>query len=193
MKPINKLGIRFDVSKLKAFLEDCDMFGEYNQRAIEGSPHAEMTDIWVRYKNPKECIESGDFSSFGLKHESEWLKEVPEVRAISSALMGFLYGNSLGGILITKLPPGGKIKPHVDHGWHAGYYDKYFVSVKNESGAEFNFDNASIEPEEGEVYAFRNDVNHWVTNDSDSDRIAMIICIKQTKLSKEGLCLGVQQ
>ena len=193
MQPINKLGISFDVSALRLFLEGCDYFGEYNQRASKGSPHTEMSDIWARYKNPKECIESGDFSSFGLEHKSEWLKDIKEVKDISYALMGFLDGKQLGGVLITKLPPGGKIKPHTDSGWHAEYYDKYLVSLKNESGARFCFDDVSIEPKEGEVYAFRNDVNHWVTNDSENDRIAMIICIKQTKLSKEGLCLGEQQ
>ena len=117
MQPINKLGISFDVNTLKLLLEGCDYFGEYNQRAIKGSPHTEMTDIWARYKNPKECIESGDFSSFGLEHKSEWLKDIKEVKDISYALMGFLDGKQLGGVLITKLPPGGKIKPHTDSGY----------------------------------------------------------------------------
>ena len=190
MKPINKLDITFCVEYLKSWLETCDLFGEYNQRAGEDSPHKEMTDIWARYKNPEECIKSGDWSSFGLEHKSEWLKDIPEVKEISDQLMQFLGGEQLGGVLITKLPPNGKILPHVDAGWHAEYYDKYYIPIKNSKGATFSFDNATINPKEGEVYAFRNDVTHWVENNSNEDRIAMIICIKQHKLSKEGLCLG---
>jgi len=193
MHPINKINIEFNVKKLKSWLMTCDLWGEYPQRASGNSPHKEMTDIWARYKNPKECIESGDWSSFGLEHESEWLKDIPYIKDICNAIMQKTEGERLGGVLITKLPPGKEIEAHVDQGWHAEYYDKYFVSIKNGEGASFCFDGIEITPTEGEVYAFRNDVTHWVKNNSESDRIAMIVCIKQNKFSKEGLCLGEQR
>lgn len=190
----NKLDIKFDVSELKAFLVDCDLWDEYPQRrTAHDSPHSEMTDIWVRYKDPKECIKTSDWSAFTEPHESEWLKDLPQVKGICEKLMGFLDGERLGGVLITKLPPGGEIEAHTDAGWHASYYDKYYVPIQNAKGAKFCFESGEIEPESGECYAFRNDMLHWVVNESDEDRIAMIICIKQNKLSKEGLCLGQQQ
>lgn len=193
MLPFNKLDINVDVSEIADFLSDCDLWDEYPQRRIApNSPHAEMTDIWVRYKNPEECIKTGDWSAFAEEHESEWLKEIPGIKEMCDKLMSFLDGERLGGVLITKLPPGGKIQPHTDAGWHASYYDKYFIPIKNDKGAKFCFDNGEINPEEGDVWAFRNDVTHWVENNSDSDRVAMIVCIKQDKLSKEGLCLTQQ-
>lgn len=191
MKPVNKLNISFDVQGVKTFLEECDLFGEYTQRSDgETSPHKEMTDIWARFKDPKPHVESGDWSGFADKHESVWLKDIPGVKAICDSLMDFLGGEALGGVLITKLPVGGKITPHTDAGWHAAEYDKYYVPLKNAKGSEFHFDDCFICPEEGDVYAFRNDKVHWVENNSTEDRIAMIVCIKQNKLSKEGLCLG---
>ena len=194
MKPINKLNISFDVSTLKKFLVNCDLWDKYPQRrTAEASPHSEMTDIWVRYKNPDECIKTGDWSAFTKEHKSDWLEDIPNVKTIASRMMEFVGGDKLGGILITKLPAGGKIQPHTDAGWHAEYYDKYYIPIKNCKGAKFCFDNCEIDPDEGDVYAFRNDNNHWVKNDSSEDRIAMIVCIKQTKFSKEGLCLGQQQ
>ena len=194
MKPVNKLDIKFNVEKLKNFVVNCDLWDKYTQRRVaKGTPHSEMTDIWVRYKNPEDCIKNGDWSAFTEKHKSEWLEDLPDVKFMAKYLMKHLGGKQLGGILITKLPPGGRIQPHTDSGWHAEYYDKYFISIKNSNGARFHFDDCHIEPSEGEVYAFRNDKNHWVENDSSEDRIAMIICIKQTKFSKEGLCLGQQQ
>ena len=188
--PINKMGINFDVSKLKVWLEGCDLWGEYPQRGLGDSPHREMTDIWARFKNPEECMKSGDWSSFMLEHDSEWLKDIPYIKNICNAIMEKTEGERLGGVLITKLPPGKEIEAHIDQGWHAEYYDKYLVSIKNGKGARFCFDSVEVTPKEGDVYAFRNDVSHWVTNDSEEDRIAMIICIKQSKFSKEGLCLG---
>lgn len=190
MLPFNKLNISFDVEYLKGYLESCGLWDRYNMRRLTGSPHVEMVDIWARFNNPEPFIKSGDWSKFVDEHESEWLFKIPEVEEICQQLMQYLDGERLGGVLITKLPPNGKIYPHVDNGWHAEYYDKYFVSIKNGKGAKFCFDDGEIEPNEGDVYAFRNDKNHWVENKSNQDRIAMIICIKQSKLSKEGLCLG---
>ena len=194
MQAFNKLPINFDIVELKAFLEVCDLWDKYPQRREpQGSPHSEMVDIWARFKDPREHIESGDWSGFTGEHESVWLEDIKEVKSISGDLMSFLDGEALGGVLITKLPPGGKINPHIDSGWHAEYYDKYFISIKNQSGAKFCFEGGEIEPKEGDVYAFRNDKMHWVENNSKENRIAMIICIKQNKLSKEGVCLGQQQ
>lgn len=193
MLPFSKLGIEFDVGKLCKYLEGSTLFGELPQRGLKGSPHENMTDIWARYKNPEGSLKTGDWSSFTEEHESEWLKEIPGVREVCDALMDYLGGTQLGGVLITKLPAGQEIHPHTDGGWHATYYDKYFLPIKNEPGAEFCFEEGSIIATPGEVYAFRNDVVHWVENNSTEDRIAMIICIKQNSRSKEGLCLGQQQ
>lgn len=195
MSNFTKLDLNFDVSKLKEFLLSCDLWDKYPQRRIaEGTPHSQMTDIWVRYKNPEECIKTGDWSAFTQPHKSEWLEDLPQVKDICSQLMRYLDGEALGGVLITKLPAGGVIDPHTDAGWHAEYYDKYFVPISNCKGAKFFFDDGEIEPREGECYAFRNDVNHWVENNSQEDRIAMIVCIKQSKLTKGGgLCRGQQQ
>jgi aspartyl/asparaginyl beta-hydroxylase (cupin superfamily) len=99
----------------------------------------------------------------------------------------------LGGVLITKLPPGGEITPHVDGGWHAEYYDKYLVPIQNEKGAVFCYNDIELQPKDGEIYGFRNDVQHWVKNESNSDRIVMVVCVKQDRYSKEGLCLGDMQ
>jgi len=66
----------------------------------------------------------------------------------------------------------------VDSGWHAEHYDKYYVPILNHPGATFNFPDGYIDPLDGEVYWFRNDVPHSVTNASDSDRIAMIVCVE---------------
>ncbi|MBL4651264.1 MAG: aspartyl/asparaginyl beta-hydroxylase domain-containing protein [Flavobacteriales bacterium] len=194
MKPFNDIGVRFDVEELGDFLISCDYWGEYPQRGSEGSPHSQMVDIWARFKDPQYSLDTGDWSVFLDEHESIWLKDIPEVKGICEKLMEVTCGDRLGGVLITKLPPGGKITPHIDSGWHATFYDKYMVPIRNKPGSKFCFEDGYIEPEEGQVFGFRNDVLHWVENDSDEDRIAMIVCIHQSKFSKGGaLCLGEQQ
>lgn len=152
-----------------------DLFGRRSTRA-ETYAHGGMTDIWVRYNAPENLG-----PRFNDEHDSIWYpeaQEIPEVRPICMALMSAVWGERLGGVLITKLPPGGKIHPHVDGGWHARYYSKFYVPIVNDEGAVFGFPGGEIHAVPGEVWAFRNDVPHWVENASQRDRIAMIVCIR---------------
>ncbi len=163
-----------------ALVRQPELFGKYTTRAEQyNTPHAQMTDLWVRYNDQKNVG-----PSFNEEHDSVWYPEVfaiPQVRPLVMSLMAHVEGERLGGVLITKLPPGGEIKPHVDFGWHASYYEKYFVPILNDEGAVFGFPDGVIRPQLGEVWWFRNDVPHWVKNDSSRDRIAMIVCIKAHK------------
>lgn len=194
MNPINSIGLSVEVGELKEFLSTCDLWGEYTMRSDgETSPHKQMTDIWARYKDPSENLKTGDWSDFFIEHDSEWLKDIPSVKRICSEIMEHVNGSRLGGVLITKLPAGAEITPHVDGGWHATYYDKYLVPILNEDGAVFCYNGVNQHTPNGDVYAFRNDKQHWVKNESVNDRIVMIVCIKQNKFSKEGLCLGDTQ
>jgi len=175
-----KLNMSVNVEPLKKALdENISLFGKYNYRGAEGGPHVEMKDIWVRYNDINPYLESGDFSTFADEHDSIWYDviNVLPVKEIAFKIMEHVDGERLGGILITKLPPGGKIKRHIDGGWHAAYYDKYYVPVKD-YGSTFNFTDGALLAGEGNVYWFDNSIEHWVENDTDMDRIAMIICIK---------------
>jgi len=181
-----KIDLTVNIEPLKKALnKHADLFGEYPQRGeSETSPHHEMTDIWVRYNNIKPFLASGDFSGFSDEHDSIWydcVKQIPEVFEPVFKVMTAVDGERLGGVLITKLPPGGEIKPHYDNGWHAAYYDKYYIPIQNKKGASFYFHDGVIEPQEGEVYWFDNSNFHWVKNETNIERIAMIVCIKTRK------------
>lgn len=137
----------------------------------EASPHHGLSDIWVRYA--QDITEPGP-------HESVWYPcaDLLPVREIVYPLMSFVRGERLGGILITKIPAGRECKPHRDPGWHARYYDKYAVQIQSAPGQQFCFEGEALETKPGDVYWFRNDVTHWVTNPTPYDRITLICCIK---------------
>lgn len=174
-----KLNERYNVTEMADFLMSAHgLWDEHNKRrTFPNSPHSQMTDIWARFGD----VSDGDYSILGEEHDSVWYKSasvIPNIKDIVFKLMTEVKGERLGGVLITKLPPGGKITPHIDGGWHAEYYEKFYIAIKNPQGASFCFENAIISAEDGECYWFRNDVLHWVENNSDEDRIAMIVCIK---------------
>lgn len=164
-----------------ALVRQPELFGRRSARkdGYEGSPHLAMSDIWVRYNHPDNL--AAGMAAFNAEHDSVWYPEaayIPEVRPICMHLMALVGGERLGGVLITKIPPGGSIAPHVDGGWHAEYYDKYYVPIQNDDGAVFGFEDGVIAPRLGEAYWFHNGRPHWVENNSQMDRISLIVCIR---------------
>jgi len=189
-KSFEKIPLVVNVEDLKTYLESHpESFDDYPDRL--SGPHAEVSDIWVRYNNAKNRG-----PGFNDPHFPVWYPisaKLPDVFKIAFELMGFVNGEHLGGILITKLPPGGRVGVHTDSGWHAEFYDKFYIPVKNKPGSKFCFPDGDIDPQEGEVYQFDNSIPHSVENNTDEDRIAMIICIRTVATSLRAKLLSDEQ
>ncbi len=182
-----------DLSRIqKEVKENYHLFGSRPDRCYKGGGHSDVRDIWLRYGDTTEYFETGDKSVFLYPHESIWYPEsdaIPESKVICERVLDITGCTQLGGVLLTKLPTGGRVRPHVDSGWHAEYYRKFYVPIKNKVGAVFGFEDGDIEPNEGDLWEFNNQYTHWVNNDSKEERIAMIICAQKTG---GGSCLGEQ-
>ena len=173
-KSFHKVAIGLHVAGLINELEqNPQLWDEHPQRRISpNSPHAQMQDIWVRFGR-------GDTSG---EHDSEWYDSaelLPSAKKLAFLVMGIVDGERLGGVLITRLPAGAEIAPHIDKGWHADYYEKFYVALA--SPGVFGFEDGDIIAKEGDCYLFRNDRLHWVKNDSDTERLTMVVCIKTDK------------
>lgn len=147
-----------------------------------GTPHSQMSDIWVRYNDETKHKESGDYSTFNDPHISRWYPaydSLPQLRPIIFGLMTRVEGVQLGGVLITKIPPGGRIDPHVDGGWHAEYFNtKLYVVLQSNPLCRNRVGDEVVVMRPGDVWYFDNTVEHEVVNDGDDDRITLIICIR---------------
>lgn len=145
----------------------------------EFSPHHGLSDIWVRYNAQKHF--DGDRAQFMEPHLAEWWKaaaHLPSARRLAFELMHAVDGEHLGMVLITRIPPRTNCLPHKDGGWHAQFYDKYAIQVKSARGQAFCFEDVRHECGPGGAYQFDNARLHWVENDTDSERITMIVCIR---------------
>lgn len=176
--PFCKMPFRFDVDGLNNSINSCEhLFDSHKERtSAVGTPHADVRDIWVRYNAPENKGENFNDCHFPVWYPCVY--ELPESAAIALGIMAQVGGEHLSGVLITKIKKGGSVLRHIDKGWHASFYKKYFVAIKNRKGARLCFDAGYIEPDDGDVYCFDNSVDHWVENNSDEDRIAMIVCIR---------------
>ena len=184
--PIRLLHRGLNVFRLReALARNPQLWDERTERtAPEDSPHHGLSDIWARFADPATMHEDGS-------HDSIWYPpaDVLPVRPIARHLMHLVNGERLGGVLITRIPAGAMCKPHTDPGWHARYYDKFAVQLEAAPQQAFCFEGHQLVTEPGDVYWFDNAHTHWVTNDSEQDRITLIVCIR-TERSKP--CHGEQ-
>lgn len=180
-EPIRFLPPTFDVSELSKQLEVSKAWNCYRPRR-DIYVHDAIDDIWARY-NPWRNF-TGDIAAFNEPHESEWYPEIADIPALKPIVfdvMRAVEGERLGGVLITRIPPHGCVKPHIDGGWHATYYGKFALQVKGNEDQAFHFQHAHLSALPGELYTFDNSKMHWVTNDSDEERVTLIICIRGSR------------
>lgn len=140
------------------------------------SPFAGTSDIWCRYNQPDRIG-----PHFNDEHVPVWYPAasvLPSVKPLCHAMMAHFQGDVLGGVLITRVPGGVNIGPHVDTGWHVEYYDKFYLSLRSPKGAAFCFDDARLEPNVGEIWRIDNRQRHWVENPTNEDRMTLIVCIR---------------
>lgn len=176
MEKIKKIAVGFDVLAMQLALSvNPQLWNVDGMRTVNTSPHREIDDIWARY--------AADASQAG-PHESVWYPaaDVLPVRDLVFQLMYMVKGERLGGVLITRIPAGKQVYPHIDRpAWHAEYYDKFAIQIASAPGQKFCFDGEELETEPGDVFWFDNGFSHWVTNDTPHDRVTMICCIKTDK------------
>lgn len=181
MTSIRHLASGFEVSQaVEQIQAHPDIWNTHRERTeAYGTPHKGVSDIWVRYRDWSEY--TGDWAGFHDEHESVWypvIVKIPAVWSLCRKVVRHVGGKTLGGVLITRIPPGGEVAPHVDGGWHASFYDKYAVQLQGNEDQAFCFEDSELRSEPGDLYTFDNSMLHWVTNDSSSDRMTMVICIK---------------
>lgn len=152
------------------------------RKIVKDSPHAAMTDIWLRYRPLNELTTP---AAYREPHLPVWYPAadvLPSVKPILFGLMAHVDGEMLCGVLITRIPPGAGIDLHADDGWHVDYTEKFYLSVQSAPGARFCCETEEgsecIEPKTGEIWLFDNRKPHCVRNDSPVDRITLIACIR---------------
>lgn len=143
------------------------------------NPHQKISDIIVRFNDWKHW--TGDRAAFNGPHESVWwgaYDKLPYLQPLVFDLMRKFYTEQLGMVLITRIPPHCNVEKHVDVGWHAGYYLKFGLQIKAAKGQKFCYKGCKLETKPGDLFAFNNSLPHWVENQTDHERMTLIICLR---------------
>lgn len=158
-----------------------DLWNQHNERkTYEGSSHTATSDIWVRYNDPAKLAEG--YEAFTGEHDAVWYPAydaLPALRPLIFGLMARCEAVRLGGVLITRIPPGGRVLPHTDTGWHPEYYNvKLYVPVITNPRVVNRVGDERVVMAPGEAWYFDNTVEHEVTNDGEEERVTLIICLR---------------
>lgn len=138
--------------------------------------HADVSDIWLWFneipQNPNDVI--NDIQTIPYP---AWGR-LPTLRKLVLDLIRRVDGVQLGRCIVTKLPPGGIITPHVDQGAPAEFYTRYQIVLQSYPGALFYCENETANFHSGDVWWINNRVQHSVVNNSADDRIVCIVDIR---------------
>jgi hypothetical protein len=140
-----------------------------------GTPFGETSDIWVRYGKDPETWSGPHFAEFWPAWDA-----LPSLHPIVFDIMHAVNATTLGGILITKVPAGKRVEPHNDRGhWHPDFYlCKAYVIIQSNDQCVNMFEDESVVMRAGEAWLFDNRVLHGVENHGDTDRIALVQCMR---------------
>jgi len=184
MKNFMFIGSGINVEPINLILkQNPDLWDENRERRdSQGSPHSEMNDIWVRYNDQKKFKESGDWSKFNQPHFPIWYpaaRKLHYIRPLAISMMAKMGSTHLGGILITRIPAGGKILPHVDDNWHSRFYNcKLYIPIQTNINCWNRCGDEVVTMNTGDCWYFNNAVEHEVQNQGSDERITLILCMK---------------
>ena len=94
---------------------------------------------------------------------------LPSLHNVVWALMSTLKATELGGCLLTRLPPGGRILPHQDDSWHAWHFNRKVYGVLRSNPWCINrCEDEAVSFRAGELWSFVNTVPHSVENGGET-------------------------
>ena len=138
--------------------------------------HADVSDIWLWFNEIPEDP-TAVINDIQTVPYPAWTR-LPSLRRLVLDLMHRVNGVQLGRCIVTKLPPGGQITPHVDHGGPAEFYTRYQIALQSLPGALFHCEDETAGFRTGEVWWVNNRIKHSVVNNSADDRIVCIVDIR---------------
>lgn len=169
-----------DVGPLMATLAaHPELWGQHPWRQFEGSPHAEVEDILLRFQavgQSPNAMAAAQSDPITVPYGG-WMA-IPQARLICLGLMRGVEGVQLGRVMITRLAPGKSITPHTDAGIYAAMFQRYHLALQAGPGNVTFSGQEQITMAPGQVWWINNRESHGVVNNSEVDRLVMITDVR---------------
>ena len=182
MKNFRLIHAGLDVAPIMAQLDGLPEWGQYaERREREGTAHGGIeSDLWVRYFARETLNEPEDYNRPGQCVFYPVWDKLTSIHRLVWGLMASERAVELGGILATRLPPGGRIERHSDApSWHAQHFNrKCYVALQANARCIVECDGDEQVFRPGEIFSFDNTVPHSMSNDGNEMRTTLIICLR---------------
>lgn len=139
------------------------------KRVFEQESEVEAYKRGEHFYDQHECV---DYPAYAV---------LTEARPLVMGLMSYVGGERLGRVMVNKIAPGGRIYPHADTPEHTDYYTRFHIVLQSGAGCFIRAGDEQLEMRTGDVFWFNNKLEHEVVNNSNIDRISMVIDIKVAK------------
>lgn len=178
MRHFLKIADNIDVVPiLHSLALNADLWDENTLRTNHpNTAHGETSDIWVWFNEIPENLEDVINDIQTLPYRA-W-DTVQPLREIIHNLIRRVEGVQLGRVIITRIPPGKCITPHIDGGAPATFYTRYQIVLKSGPGCLFQIEDEGVTFRPGEVWWINNRAEHSVVNNSADERIVVIVDIR---------------
>jgi hypothetical protein len=168
---------------IKALAERDDLWNKHLDRQMGAdmvSPGTKFDDIWVH------MAQSVNEMSPDQKHEmmtkGPWINpanfwrqayyELP-IKDILMQAFHFLDGQAYGRVFMSRMKPGAKIFPHIDQ--DILHFARTHVALSEDKDQIFKCGDEVFSPKLGEIFWFDNSLLHSVENNSEIDRLTLVI------------------
>ena len=161
--------------------ENAHLWDDFKVRTEhETSPHHGVSDIWLRYR---ERAELSTPETYWEPHFPVWWPAwhtLTELHPIVFAVAARCKATHIGGCFLTRIAPGGRVKPHDDaHSWHARFHTcKVYVTLTGNGRCINRCEDEEVVFGTGSAWTFNNLVEHEVRNEGDSERITLIVSLR---------------
>jgi hypothetical protein len=143
--------------------------------AIALRSHADYASLDSRVRRAKPVRYRGE--------PSPMCERLPLASEYVDQLVGSMDG-TMGRAVMTNLKPNGTIYPHTDDGLYWLLRDRYHLVLKSAAGSLFKAGGEEVRMQEGELWWFDPTVPHEAFNDSDEDRIHIIVDVLSARSLK---------
>lgn len=153
-------------------------------------PFGEVESIMLRFPEKRVFEQEAEVAAYKRgehfydQHESidyPAYQVLPEARPIVMNTFAAAGGERLGRVMINNIKPGGKIFPHEDTPEHVKYYSRFHIVLQSAPGVYFRCGDENVYMATGEVWWFNNALEHEVINNSNTDRIHMVLDARCSK------------
>ena len=170
-----------DVSSVNAELDaHPELWNQDSYRTQDPtSPHRGINDIWLRWRHPDELTDAESHREPHFAVDWPAWHKLPSLHPIVRNLSHVVDARYRGGILLTETPPGGQVKPHIDSGWHAEFFNTKLYLVLQSDPRCLHYCADEVENfRAGDVWQYPNNVLHSVVNEGAVAHRNVIICFR---------------